>query len=63
MTKLILAGAGVMTVVVFSAVISTWAVIYTSDVTGQIQDNIERERERERDRKRETERQRETKFN
>ena len=45
MTKLILAGAAVMTVVVFSAVISTWAVIYTSDVSGQIQEKIERERE------------------
>ena len=41
MTKLILAGAAVMTVVVFFAVISTWAVIYTSDVSGQIQDKIE----------------------
>ena len=45
MTKLILAGAAVMTVVVFSAVISTWAVIYTSDVSGETKDNIERKRE------------------
>ena len=35
MSKLILVGAGVMSIIVFAAVISTWAVIYTSDVTGE----------------------------
>merc|ERR1711973_604571 len=33
MSKLILAGAGVMSIIVLAAVISTWAIIYSNPVT------------------------------
>ena len=44
MSKLILVGAGVMSIIVFAAVISTWAVIYSNPIQGEQWETLERYR-------------------